>query len=163
MEESDVLESDGDVSNDAVLLEDAVMYVQEKIYRSGTSKNWKRSVRRKAQRFSIENGELMYKKKNNSLVCYVPCMRIDTKSMIACVILADLSHGPIQVDMVRYRINDCNNMQVRYITSTEEKQRILVAYHSDSTSGHMGSKKTLSRITERVLYNDVCKLVSLTN
>ena len=35
MEESDVLESDGDVSNDAVLLEDAVMYVQEKIYRSG--------------------------------------------------------------------------------------------------------------------------------
>ena len=78
MEESDVLESDGDVSNDAVLLEDAVMYmyVQEKIYRSGTSKNWKRSVRRKAQRFSIENGELMYKKKNNSLVCYPACASI---------------------------------------------------------------------------------------
>lgn len=70
------LESDGDVSNDAVLLEDAVMYEIEMIYRSGTSKNWKRSVRREAQRFSIENGELMYKKNSNSLVCYPACASI---------------------------------------------------------------------------------------
>ena len=48
---------------DAILLEDAVLYVQEKrdISRK-SSKNWKRIVRRKAERFSVLNGELMYGK-----------------------------------------------------------------------------------------------------
>ena len=53
---------------DAILLEDAVLHVQEKrdISRK-SSKNWKRIVRRKAERFSVLNGELMYGKKNKQL------------------------------------------------------------------------------------------------
>ena len=40
---------------DVQLLQDvvAVMYVTEKRYRDGSEKNWKRSVRRKANRFKI--------------------------------------------------------------------------------------------------------------
>ena len=49
---------------DAMLLEDAVLYVQEKRYRRESSKNWKRIVRRKAERFRVLNGKLMYRKKN---------------------------------------------------------------------------------------------------
>ena len=48
---------------DVYLLHDAVLYVTEKRYRDVSEKNWKRSVRRKANRFKIINGELLYIKK----------------------------------------------------------------------------------------------------
>ena len=43
---------------DVQLLQDAVLYVYntEKRYMDGSQKNWKRSVRRKANRFKIING-----------------------------------------------------------------------------------------------------------
>ena len=55
-------------------------------------------------------------------------------------------------------------MQVRYITNHKEKEQILEDCHCDATSGHMGIKKTLARITERFIWagvaEDVCSLVS---
>ena len=39
---------------DVQLFQDAVLYVTEKRYRDGSEKNWKRSVRRKANRFKIK-------------------------------------------------------------------------------------------------------------
>ena len=53
---------------DVQLLQDAVLYVTEKRYREGSEKNWKRSVRRKANRFKIINGELLYIKKDKKEV-----------------------------------------------------------------------------------------------
>ena len=56
--------------------------------------------------------------------------------------------------------------EVKYIRSTDEQKRILQACHLDPTSGHMGVKRTLSRITERFMWlgvaKDVQKLVSKT-
>ena len=53
---------------DVQLLQDAVLHVTEKRYRDGSEKNWKRSVRRKANRFKIINGELLYIKKDKKEV-----------------------------------------------------------------------------------------------
>ena len=39
------------------LMEDAVLYLQKKTYRVGASKNEKRIIRRKAERFALEAGE----------------------------------------------------------------------------------------------------------
>ena len=46
------------------LIEDAVLYLQRKLYREGCSKNEKRCIRRKALRFTLNNGELLYTKKD---------------------------------------------------------------------------------------------------
>jgi len=50
------------------LLEDAVVYLQKKTYREGASKNEKRIIRRKAEKFSLEGGELLYTKKDKTTV-----------------------------------------------------------------------------------------------
>ena len=50
------------------LMEDAVLYPQKKTYRVGTSKNEKRIIRRKAERFALEAGELLYTKKDKTKV-----------------------------------------------------------------------------------------------
>ena len=56
-------------------------------------------------------------------------------------------------------------IQVRYIIDRQEQKRIVIACHEDPTSGHMGTKKTLARITERFIWpgarKDVQELVSL--
>ena len=44
-----------------------------------------------------------------------------------------------------------------YVIDKEERHRILVACHQDLTSGHMGTKITLSRITERFIWPGVIK------
>lgn len=46
---------------------------------------------------------------------------------------------------------------MRYITDTKEKQQILEDCHNEATSGHMGTKKTLARITERFIWAGVAK------
>jgi len=51
------------------LLEDAVLYIREKKYREDcVTKNEKRCIRRKAQRFVIDDGELFYTKKDKTKV-----------------------------------------------------------------------------------------------
>ena len=57
------------------------------------------------------------------------------------------------------------NMQVRYVKDVEERKKILEACHSDTMSGHLGLKKTITRINQRVfwpgLVKDVHELVCL--
>ena len=53
------------------LLDDAVLYIRENKYREGCTKNEKRCIRRKAQRFSIEDGELLYTKKDKTKVLII--------------------------------------------------------------------------------------------
>ena len=50
------------------LIKDAVLYLQKKTYRVGASKNEKRITRRKAERFALEAGELLYTKKDKTKV-----------------------------------------------------------------------------------------------
>ncbi len=55
-------------------------------------------------------------------------------------------------------------LQVQFILNVKEYTRILEACHRDSTSGHMGTKQILNRITDRFIWpgvtKDVNKLVS---
>ena len=51
------------------LMEDAILYLQKKTYNHvGLSKNEKRIIRRKAEKFSLETGELLYTKKDKTKV-----------------------------------------------------------------------------------------------
>ena len=50
-------------------------------------------------------------------------------------------------------------MLLCYIQSLEERQKILLACHIDSTSGHMGKTRTLYRIKERFMWNGMVKYV----
>ncbi len=54
---------------------------------------------------------------------------------------------------------------MRYITSSEEKLKILHGCHVDKTAGHMGREKTINRINERYMWlgivKDVNNLVSV--
>eukprot|EP00731_Ephydatia_muelleri_P000823 Em0001g823a len=51
---------------------------------------------------------------------------------------------------------------LHYIQSLEERQKILLACHIDSTSGHMGKTRTLYRIKERFMWHGMVKdVVSL--
>ena len=52
-------------------------------------------------------------------------------------------------------------MEVRYIRNHDEQQKISRSCHVDPTSGHLGIKKTLSRITERFMWPGVSKDVEL--
>ena len=52
------------------LMEDAILYLQRNRYRDGCSKNEKRIIRRKATRFTLNNGELIYTKKDKMKVCF---------------------------------------------------------------------------------------------
>ena len=47
--------------------------------------------------------------------------------------------------------------EVKYITSKAERQKILKACHMEPTGGHMGIKHTLSRITDRFMWQGVAK------
>ena len=53
-----------DEFEDAKLIEDVVFYLWEKTYRVDCTKNWKRSVRRKAEKFETRDGEILYRKKD---------------------------------------------------------------------------------------------------
>ena len=44
-----------------------------------------------------------------------------------------------------------------YIIDRQEQKRIVIACHEDPTSGHMETKRTLARITERFIWPGVTK------
>lgn len=48
-------------------------------------------------------------------------------------------------------------LEVRYIRERKEQLRIVHACHEDKTSGHLGYRKTLARITERFMWKGVSK------
>lgn len=53
-----------------------------------------------------------------------------------------------------------NVPQVRFVMNTKERTKILEACHKDLMSGHMGTKKTLARITQRFIWPGVAKDVN---
>ena len=98
----------------------------------GASKNEKRVVRRKAGRLCIVNGEIMYKKKVG------------------------------QVNICKHSKNEeyeLKRHKVRYVTDKKERLRIVQPCHSDPTSGHLGIKKTLTRINERFIWPGITRNV----
>ena len=48
-------------------------------------------------------------------------------------------------------------MEVKYIRHDDERIRILKDCHMHPTSGHMGVKRTLSRITDRFMWPGVAR------
>ena len=52
-----------DEEGDIVLVEKAYLYITKGNYPEGTTKNEKRSIRRKAERLTDRNGEIYYKKR----------------------------------------------------------------------------------------------------
>ena len=48
-------------------------------------------------------------------------------------------------------------LDVRYIRDRKKQLRIVHACHEDKTSGHLGYRKTLARITERFMWKGVSK------
>ena len=52
-----------DIQPEQQLLDDAVLYLQENRYRDDCTKNEKRSIRRKAKKFMLQDGDLLYTKK----------------------------------------------------------------------------------------------------
>ena len=79
-------ETQNDEENDVVLVEKAYLYLTDGSYPEGATKNDKRSIRRKAGRLNIRDGELYYKKRGgvevstcastmlNNLFCSVFCV-----------------------------------------------------------------------------------------
>ena len=52
------------------------------------------------------------------------------------------------------------SFEIRYVVNTEEQQRILHGCHNDPTAGHMGVKRTLKRINERLRWPGMVKDVT---
>ena len=57
------------IQREQQLLDDAVLYMQENQYRDGCTKNEKRCIRRKAKKFVLQGGDLLYIKKDKTKVC----------------------------------------------------------------------------------------------
>jgi len=47
--------------------------------------------------------------------------------------------------------------EMRYVRERKEQLRIVRACHEDKTSGHLGYRKTLARITERFTWKGVSR------
>ena len=114
-------------------------------------KNEKRCIRRKAKKFVLQCGDLLYIKKikqrfaNRQLYACIYIQYVHTQLHAYSYIHTMHTHAHISL------------LQVRYITNPAEKQRILQACHHDPTSGHMGSKRTLAHITERYIWPGIGK------
>ena len=46
-------------------------------------------------------------------------------------------------------------VQVRFILNKNEQAKIVKECHKDPTSGHLGTKRTLSHVTERFMWPGV--------
>ena len=57
-----------DIQPEQQLLDDAVLYLQENRYRDDCTKNEKRCIRRKAKKFMLQDGDLLYTKKDKTKV-----------------------------------------------------------------------------------------------
>ena len=57
-----------DIGEEEKLLDDTVLYLRENRYRDDCTKNEKRCIRRKAKRFLLQDGDLLYTKKDNTKV-----------------------------------------------------------------------------------------------
>ena len=67
---------DQQTDSDLKLVEHAFYYITEKKYPPECTKNDKRSIRRKAEKLNVVNGELFYKKKDGNEV--IKCIHVLT-------------------------------------------------------------------------------------
>ena len=56
-----------------------------------------------------------------------------------------------------YKCMISQGIEIRYIRDRDEQIRIAKGCHADPTSGHLGFRKTLARITERFTWKGVSK------
>ena len=64
-------EAEAATSKEDQLLEEAVVYIMEKKYPEDADSNRKRVIRKKAQKLSIDNGEIKYMTKKNGKVNFL--------------------------------------------------------------------------------------------
>jgi len=120
------------------LLEDVYLFLTKKQYREGMTQNQKRIIRRGATNFRTVDGKLVCTKKLKG----TNEVGLNVKKVLAICILFFVC---IQVH------------EVRYIRERKEQLRIVHACHEDKTSGHLGYRKTLARITERFMWKGLSK------
>lgn len=144
MEETDERTSQED------LVQDVYLYLTERSYPAGASANLKRVIRNKAKKFSVRNGELFYTHMKRGRGCSKVHIYLQVERFIST-----LEYRCAHIVMFGF----CSQptVEVKYVQGRKEKQRILKACHSDPTSGHMGVKRTLTRITERFMWPGVVK------
>ena len=119
------------------LVPKAYMYITDRTYPAGATAN---VIRNKSKKFAVRNGEIFY--------------RIVTRGQSKYSSRWFASNG-------MYTSCPQSSIEVTYIRNKEEEQQILKACHLDLlTSGHMGFKRTIRRITERYIWpavaRDVC-------
>ena len=61
-------EAENETDSDLKLVENAYQYITDKTYPPGSTKNEKRSIRRKAEKLVVVKGELLYRKKDGNEV-----------------------------------------------------------------------------------------------
>ena len=65
----DAMAADGDCDRDADLVEEAVDYISEHKYPEGCSNSRKRQIRKKAEKFILQDDKLYYKAGKDKPVC----------------------------------------------------------------------------------------------
>ena len=113
-------------------------------YPEECASNRKRIIRKKSAMFTLRDGVMFFKKKKKGEVTH--CDIIIVANHIVTIIF-------IQV------------IELRFIRTRKEQLKILKACHMDQTSGHMGVKKTINRISARFFWTgivaDVKKMVRI--
>ncbi|KAL5515510.1 hypothetical protein EMCRGX_G000684 [Ephydatia muelleri] len=135
------MEGSSDVESD--LVGEVFEYLLSGKYCDGASKERKRTIRKKALKFSVSSrGELFYRQKRKG------------KASTFC---SGLSRKAI-----KQKRNACllGEVLLRYIQSSKEQQKIALSSHIDPTSGHMGKSRTLFRIKERFMWHGMVKDVN---
>jgi len=146
-----------DVIGSGDLIQDVYVYLTERRYPLSCTEARKRSIRRKAEKFVIREGELYFIKKKKKgrdgkkvSVAVVNDLRIGGSYRYTVSVVATISHF--------YDVfTSLQEIELRYIQQREEQLKILRACHADPTSGHMGEKKTINRITERFMWPGIVR------
>ena len=110
-------------------------YITESKYPGKCTKTKKRAIRKKAAMLVVRDGVMFFKKKKKGRVSMQIRMMGDWVIFLFCMQVVEL----------------------RYIQTREEQVKILRSCHMDPTSGHLGMKKTVSRISERFWWRGIVK------
>ena len=114
------------------LVADAVLYITKSEYPSDSTRNEKRSIRRKEEKLLVRDGEIFYRKRGGREVAIASYFWLVLKLLL-----------------LKY-----------YVVDSNEKKRILASCHSHPSSGHFGIRKTIDRISERFMWLGITKDVT---
>ena len=118
-------------SSELDLTDAAFHYITESKYPGECTEAKKKAIRKKAAMFAVRDGVMFFKKKKKGRVSMQIRMMGDWVIFLFCML--------------------------RYIQTREEQVKILRSCHMDPTSGHLGVKKTVSRILERFWRRGIVK------